>query len=106
MLYLVGRVLESDEYRDHEVFSSGGQGAQRVFHVGPAGLVGYFEGAWCVGLEEGLQQLASLVAAVFVCAGENRYLKVVGEPGRELLRIACPHIFGYRREDFVSSAMG
>ena len=81
MLYLVGRVLETDKDRDHEVFSSGGQGAQRIFHVGPACLVGYLEGARCVGLEEGLQQLAGLTAAVFVRAGENRYLKVVGEPG-------------------------
>jgi hypothetical protein len=43
MLYPVGRVREANENRNHEVFSSGGQSAERIFHVGSAGLMDYLE---------------------------------------------------------------
>ena len=50
MLDSVGRVLETDEDRDHEVLAAGGQCAERIFHVGTAGLVDYFEITWSIGL--------------------------------------------------------
>ena len=70
MLNSVGRVLETDEDRDHEVLAAGGQCAERIFHVGTAGLVDYFEITWSIGLEEGLEKLACLVAAAVTGAGE------------------------------------
>lgn len=88
MLYSVGRVLETDEDRDHIVFAASGQGAKRVLHVGSAGLVDYLEITRGVGLEEGLEKLACLVAAAVAGAGEDRNLQIVREPCGKLVRIA------------------
>ena len=52
MLDSVGRVLETDEDRDHEVLASGCQGAERIFHIGTAGLMDYLEITRSIGLEE------------------------------------------------------
>ena len=106
MLDPIGRVLETDEYRDHEMFSSGGQGAECIFHVCTPGFVDYLEITRGAGLEEGLEELTGLVAAAVTCAGEDRYLQVVGKPGRKFVGIAPRKVFGYGHEDFIPSVLG
>ena len=102
MLDSVGRVLETDEDRDHEVFASGGQGAERIFHVCSAGLVDYLEITWSIGLEEGSEQLRCLVAAAVAGTGEDRDLKIVGEPCGKLVGVSGCNIFCDRIEHVIS----
>ena len=106
MLYSVGRVLETDEDRNHEVFAAGGQGSKRIFHVGSTGLVHYLEISRCIGLEERLKELAGLVAAAVAGGGEDRDLQIVGKPCGKLIGITSGHVLGYGHEYLIPSVLG
>ena len=106
MLDPIGRVLETDEYRDHEMLSSGGQGAERIFHVCSSGLVDYLEITWSIGPEEGLEKLACLVAAAVAGAGEDRDLQIVCKPCGKLVGIAMCQVFRYGHKDLVPPVLG
>ena len=106
MLYSVGRVLETDEDRDHEVFAAGGQGSKRIFHVGSSGLVHYLEISRGIGLKERLQELAGLVAAAVAGVGEDRDLQIVCEPCRKLIGITSGHVLGYGHKYFITPVLG
>ena len=106
MLNPIGRVLETDENRDHEVFATGIQSSKRIFHVGSTGLVHYLEISRCIGLEEGLEELAGLVAAAVAGVGEDRDLQIVCEPCRKLIGITSGHVLGYGHEHFITPILG
>ncbi len=93
MLDFVCGVLETDEDGDEEHFAAGVEVAEGIFHIGASGTMGYLEGPRGVGAEEGLDDLARLVAAGVVGVGEYGHLKIVGEPGGESFRIALGEIF-------------
>ena len=106
MLDSVGRVLETDEDCDHEVLAAGGQCAERIFHVGTAGLVDYLEITWSIGPEEGLEKLACLVAAAVTGTGEDSDLQIVSEPCGKLVGIAIRQVFGYGHKHLIPSVLG
>ena len=95
-----------DEYRDQEHLSAGVQGAECIFHVCSAGLVDYLEITWSIGLEEGSEQLRCLVAAAVAGTGEDRDLKIVGEPCGKLVGISMGKIFRYGHEDLIPPILG
>ena len=106
MLDSVGRVLETDEDRDHEVFTAGRQCAERIFHIGSTCLMDYLEITRSIGLEEGLEELACLVAAAVACTGEYRDLQIIRKPCGKLIRIAIRQVFGYGHRDLIPSVLG
>ena len=106
MLDPIGRVLEADENRDHKVFATGGQGAECVFHVCSSRLMDYFEITRSIGLEEGLEELAGLIAAAVTGVGEDRDLQIIGKPCGKLIGITLCQVFGYGHEDFIPSVLG
>ena len=106
MLDPIGRVLETDEYRDHEMFSSGGQGAECIFHVCTPGFVDYLEITRGAGLEEGLEELAGLIAAAVTGVGEDRDLQIIGKPCGKLIGITLCQVFGYGHEHLIPPVLG
>ena len=103
VLYLVGGVLVSDENSHHKVLASCSEGSQGILHIGSSRLMGDLERARRIGLEERLEHLAGLAAAVVVGGREDGDLQIVREPGGQLVHISLSEIFRYRSKDLITS---
>ena len=66
----------------------------------------YLEITRSIGLEEGLEELACLVAAAVAGTGEYRDLQIIRKPCGKLIRIAIRQVFRYGHKHLIPSVLG
>ena len=103
LLDLVSSVgFRGDENGYDEHLSAGVQFAERVFHVGPGGLVRDVEGARGVSVEKGLDDLAGLGPGTVAGGRDDGDLEVVGEPGGQAGGVSLGDIFADGDKDIIA----